>query len=42
MAGRAALSSIQCLRAIAATMVVYHHARDRLPAFAEALPSPVG
>ena len=36
------LASIQYLRAIAAGMVVYHHARDRLPAFSEALPSPIG
>jgi exopolysaccharide production protein ExoZ len=36
------LPSIQCLRAIAAIMVVYHHARDRLPRFSEAFPSPIG
>ncbi len=36
------LWSIQYLRAIAASMVVYHHARDRLPEFTAALPSPIG
>src|SRR6266567_3039596 len=36
------ISSIQYLRAVAATMVVYHHARDRLPGFSEAFPSPIG
>jgi exopolysaccharide production protein ExoZ len=42
MVGNGTLSSIQYLRGIAATMVVYHHARDRLPSFVEALPSPIG
>lgn len=36
------LLSIQYLRGVAAMMVVYHHARDRIPSFAEALPSSIG
>ncbi len=36
------LNASQYLRAAAAVMVVYHHARDRLPGVFEALPNPVG
>jgi exopolysaccharide production protein ExoZ len=36
------LNSIQYLRAVAAVMVPYHHARARLPGIYEVLPNPLG